>query len=473
MALALAVWMNGSFVGLWDGTRGGVSRLTYAQSWVESAQARPLSLSLPITATRTQQGPAVERWFDNLLPDSSSIRRRLQSRWRTPSSSPFDLLAAIGRDCAGAVQLLPDGMAPEGWDRIESEPMSEQQVARHLDAVTAGGPFNAQGDEEDLRLSLAGAQEKTALLRIGSKWHRPRGATPTTHILKLPLGLVGNLQADMRESVENEWLCAQILRALGRRMAGTEMGSFAGRKVLVVERFDRGWRGPGAERSQRKTFKPGPGDWIARLPQEDLCQALGVPPEAKYESDGGPGMAECLSVLAQSENAVADRADFIKAQFVFWLLAATDGHGKNFSIAHRAGNAYSMTPLYDVLSAWPVIGEGPKPDLAAQGQAGNGAARQEQTRSVARHPRSALGGIGGAFRLARAVGAVDRMRRDLARLVGGRADALARCISSAAVVTRSCGDAGASAGVCSGGGGGVEGGFGVRRCARPQAAATR
>ena len=87
MALALAVWMNGSFVGLWDGTRGGVSRFTYAQSWVESAQARPLSLSLPITATLTQQGPAVERWFDNLLPDSSSIRRRIQSRWRTPSSS--------------------------------------------------------------------------------------------------------------------------------------------------------------------------------------------------------------------------------------------------------------------------------------------------------------------------------------------------------------------------------------------------
>jgi serine/threonine-protein kinase HipA len=359
MAHALAVWMNGRFVGLWDGTRGGVSRFTYAQSWVESARARPLSLSLPITATRTQSGPVVERWFDNLLPDSDGIRRRIQSRWRTPSSNPFDLLAAIGRDCVGAVQLLPDGMAPEGWNHIESEPMSAQQVARHLDAVTAGGPFNVQGDEENLRLSLAGAQEKTALLRIGSKWHRPRGATPTTHILKLPLGLVGNLQADMRDSVENEWLCAQILRAFGLRVAGTEIGSFAGRKVLVVERFDRGWRGPGAERSLRKTFKPGPGDWIARLPQEDFCQALGVPPDAKYESDGGPGMAECLAVLAQSENAVADRAEFVKAQFVFWLLAATDGHAKNFSIAHRAGNAYSMTPLYDVLSAWPVIGEGP------------------------------------------------------------------------------------------------------------------
>ena len=98
--------------------------------------------------------------------------------------------------------------------------------------------------------------------------------------------------------------------------------------------------------------------WIARLPQEDLCQATGRPPTQKYESEGGPSIRESLDLLAGGENAINDRSDFALAQLAFWLLAATDGHGKNFSLTQLAGGAFRMTPLYDVLSAWPIIGHG-------------------------------------------------------------------------------------------------------------------
>jgi len=289
----------------------------------------------------------VTHFFDNLLPDNDKIRQRLSRRFKTRNAETFTLLEAIGRDCVGAVQLLPEGMVPEGWDRVVGVPLTPAQVGKLLAAVPSDTPLGLGGDDDELfRLSLAGAQEKTALTRLGSRWCRPRGATPTTHIFKLPLGLVGgSRRVDLSDSVENEWLCAQLIEALGLPVARTEMATFAGQKALIVERFDRAWMD---------------GDrWIARLPQEDFCQALGYPPDKKYEKDGGPGMAACLKLLAGSADAAVDRLAFQLAQLAFWLLAATDGHAKNYSIFLQRGDAYAMTPLYDVISVWPYIGDAP------------------------------------------------------------------------------------------------------------------
>ena len=354
----LHVWMNGLHVGVWSTLRTGTPVFRYVESWSHAEEGRALSLSLPFTANLEHRGDVVNHYFDNLLPDSAAIRRRLRSRFHARSTAAFDLLTAVGRDCVGAVQLLPSGVEPTGWNAIDAEPLNEADVERTLAAVTSDAPLGQRGDE-DLRLSIAGAQEKTALLRMDRRWYRPRGATPTTHILKLPLGLVGNMRADMSTSIENEWLCSRILGALGLSVAETEMAQFGEAKVLVVTRFDRRWVGidVGAERKVR--FRPPQDAWIARLPQEDLCQALGVAPERKYQNDGGPSMQDCLAVLGNSEHAEEDRANFVLAQFAFWLLAATDGHAKNFSIQHQRGGRFHMTPLYDVLSAWPIIGDGP------------------------------------------------------------------------------------------------------------------
>ena len=162
------------------------------------------------------------------------------------------------------------------------------------------------------------------------------------------MGLVGNMQADMRDSVENEWLCARLMHHLGLPTASSEIATFGARKVLVVERFDRAMQ----RESPRR-------EWIARLPQEDFCQALGVPSALKYEADGGPGMREVLRLLDGSSDAATDKYRFVKAQIVFWILAATDGHAKNFSLFHERGGTYRLTPFYDVISAWPIIGTGP------------------------------------------------------------------------------------------------------------------
>lgn len=335
--------MNGVHAATWS-VRAGVHQLHYAEGWLNHPSGRPVSLSLPfVPGNLAHRGDVVENFFDNLLPDSVDIRKRLQAQFGCRMHDTFSLLTAIGRDCVGAVQLLPPEMAPDRPFELKFEPLTARDVERILDATTSKTRFHGE-EADDFRISLAGAQEKTALLFHKNRWCRPLGATPTTHILKLPLGLVGSLQVDMKDSVENEWLCAEILREFGVPVANCQPARFGERRVLVVERFDRARQREG---------------WIARLPQEDFCQALGIPSSLKYENQGGPGMKDILRLLVSSVEP-RDAARFVQAQLLFWALAATDGHGKNFSLFHLPGGGYRMTPLYDVLSTWPIIGRGPR-----------------------------------------------------------------------------------------------------------------
>lgn len=341
---ALNAWMNGEFVGTWSVDRDSHS-FRYDPRWLTLPRHRSLSLSIPINPALEVRGEVVKNYFDNLLPDSDRIRARLRSRFKLKDARAFDLLEAIGRDCVGAVQLLPQDAVPQGWDTVNCEPLDEEQIAALLQAIPSEDTPEGMQDEDLFRISLAGAQEKTALTFWNGRWCRPHGATPTTHIIKLPLGLIGgSKRVDASDSVQNEWLCAQIVEALGLPVAPTSMASFGGQTVLVVERFDR-------ERMDG-------GTWIARLPQEDFCQAMGLPSDKKYEQHGGPGMGKCLQLLQGSGNA-GDGTRFLLAQLAFFLLAATDGHAKNFSIRLLRGDAYEMTPLYDVISMWPYFGNGP------------------------------------------------------------------------------------------------------------------
>lgn len=361
MADSLNIWMNGLLVGNWSYSRSKTSVFRYEPSWMESAASRPLSLSMPMTAGNSEhRGDIVDNYFDNLLPDNEAIRQRIRTRYAIRSADAFALLSAIGRDCVGAVQLLAPDMTPQGWDHVASDAMSESEVARQL-RVASSNVLLGQGMDADLdfRISIAGAQEKTALLQYGGSWRMPKGATPTTHILKLPLGIVGNQRVDLRDSIENEWLCSKILEALGFEVAATEIESFEGQKTLVVERFDRRWQAIAPGQQNNGGFEPGCDVWIARLPQEDFCQITGRSPRQKYESQGGPGIAKCLEQLAGSQEADSDRTRFVLTQLAFWLLAATDGHAKNFSVFLLRGGAYRMTPLYDVISVWPYIGAEP------------------------------------------------------------------------------------------------------------------
>jgi serine/threonine-protein kinase HipA len=315
---------------------------TYDASWVASEQARPLSLSLPMNLDGLPlKGDKVHSFFDNLLPDSDVIRQRVRSHFHTPSGEAFDLLEAIGRDCVGALQLLPDGEAPADVSTIVATPLTDSELETLLLGVgSASGPLRDEAD--DFRISIAGAQEKTALTWHGKRWCRPHGATPTTHLFKLPLGLVGGRRMDMSTSLENEWLCARLLDAYGVSIASCAVKQFGSAKALVVTRFDRRLHSSGRY-------------WL-RLPQEDFCQATGTRGSSKYEADGGPGLPDIARILQGSEAREDDLATLLRAQILFWMLAATDGHAKNFSIRLLAQGRYRLTPLYDVLSAWPVTG---------------------------------------------------------------------------------------------------------------------
>ncbi|KPC53284.1 type II toxin-antitoxin system HipA family toxin [Amantichitinum ursilacus] len=343
----LSVWMNGLRVGFWSTTAQG-DEFAYDANWLsdQNGQRRPISLSMKFRpGHQPHKGALVRNYFDNLLPDSENIRRRLAAQHSLAGIGTFELLEAIGRDCVGALQLLPEDGAPKDLIDIKGEPLDEAGVARVVRRTLSDSPAALRDDAEELRISIAGAQEKTALLFHEGRWQKPVGSTPSTHILKLPMGeiLVNDGSLDMRHSVENEWLCGRVLHAYGLDIADSEILCFEDQKVLAVKRFDR---------RMAADHK-----WIIRLPQEDFCQALGISSVNKYASNGGPRAEDinALLIVSAGEN---DRRTFFCTLVIFWMLAAIDGHAKNFSVFLQANSKYQLTPLYDVLSAHPIIGGG-------------------------------------------------------------------------------------------------------------------
>jgi serine/threonine-protein kinase HipA len=333
----LLIFMNGRLIGQLTKHSAGALSFRYDDRWLQQPGARPLSLSLPLV-DQTYTGDLVYHFFDNLLPDNPKIRARIQTKFQRPTAAPFDLLASIGRDCVGAIQLCEHKTPP--LKTINAEPLSDTAIANILKHFKTA-PLGMMDSKEDFRLSIAGAQEKTAFLHYKKQWCRPLKATPTTHIFKLPIGFLEHQQMDLRDSCENEWLCLQIAKAFGLPTASANIASFDNIKTLVVKRFDRQW-------SQDKS-------WLMRLPQEDMCQALGISPNLKYESDGGPGIVDIMQLLLGAKNSAADREFFFRAQILFYLLAAIDGHAKNFSLFIEPFGAYRLTPLYDIMSAHPLL----------------------------------------------------------------------------------------------------------------------
>ena len=332
----LNVFLNSRLVGQLRRQTSGAITFQYDRSWLEWESALPASQSLPLRE-QAYLGAPVLAVFENLLPDNDILRRQIAARAHAEGTDAYSLLRAIGHDCVGALQFLPQDSEPTPAGVIDAVPVGEPEIAAILHNL-ATAPLGITEDES-FRISIAGAQEKTALLRWNSRWYKPRNTTATTHIFKPTIGKLPN-GMDLTSSVENEYLCLNILKRLALPAAMVEMQTFGDRRVLIVERFDRVWT-----EDQR----------LLRLPQEDTCQALSVPPNLKYESDGGPGIKDIVKLLRGSDEPLSDQRIFLKANVVFWLMGATDGHGKNFSIFLSPGGRFRMTPLYDVISAQPSV----------------------------------------------------------------------------------------------------------------------
>jgi serine/threonine-protein kinase HipA len=331
----LRVLLNNRLVGQLRKASSGAIAFQYDPQWLEWEHALPVSLSLPLREDG-YRGEVVAAVFENLLPDSDVLKRRVVERVGAAGTDAYSLLAAIGRDCIGAMQFMAVDMADEeDTTTIKGKPLTEAAIEALLRGLSQS-PLGLSR-EEAFRISVAGAQEKTALLRHKGRWWKPAGTTPTTHIFKKQIGRLPN-GLDLLDSVENEFYCLKLANALGLSVANAEMHTFGDTKALVIERFDRLWT-----KDKR----------LLRLPQEDCCQALSVPPTRKYQSEGGPGLVQILELLKGSDQPAADRITILKAQMFFWLIGATDGHAKNFSIFLSPGGRYHLTPLYDVLTAQP------------------------------------------------------------------------------------------------------------------------
>ena len=333
--LPLNVYLNGRLVGRLRRESSGAIDFVYDPSWLGWDNAIPVSVSLPLREDR-YIGDPVLAVFENLLPDNDDIRRRLAERAKAEGSDPYSLLAAVGRDCVGALQFLPDGVAVGQTGVIDARPVSDEEIAKIVSDL-ARSPLGV-GEDQEFRISLAGAQEKTALLYWDGKW-QVHGTTATTHILKPQIGRLPN-GIDLSNSVENEHFCLELVAALGLPVAKSQIVDFAGKRVLSIERFDRTRTRDGR---------------LLRVPQEDCCQALSIPPSRKYESDGGPGIRAIYDLLKGSDVPDEDHKTLFKAQIVFWLLGATDGHAKNFSIRLATGGRFRLTPLYDIVSTQPSL----------------------------------------------------------------------------------------------------------------------
>lgn len=327
----LIVLLGGAGAGRVIQDRHGRLKFIYADSWRRSPAGYPLSLSMPLQATEHGHS-RIEPFLRGLLPDNSSILERWAVRFQVSPRNAFALIANVGEDCAGAVQFV----RPERIDALERANrgsvhwVSEANVAARLRALRSD-PGAWRSPQDNGQFSLAGAQPKTALLLDRGRWGVPSGRTPTTHILKPPSGAFEGLP-------ENEHFCLELARALGLPAADSKIVRFDEEVAIVVERYDRVHSAEG---------------WI-RVHQEDMCQALSVPPEKKYQNEGGPGPREIVDLLrAHSSSPDDDVGTFAAALGFSWLIAATDAHGKNFGVLLASNGRTRLAPLYDIASILP------------------------------------------------------------------------------------------------------------------------
>ncbi len=332
MTDSLVVLMEDLLAGTLVRARGGRLTFTYSEEYREREGATPLSLSMP-TQIPSHPDRIVTAWLWGLLPDNDAVLRRWAREFHVSGGSPFSLLGTpVGEDCPGAIRFSTPEHIERALRRIgDVSWLTEEQVAGRLaelrqdSTAWLGQSFTGQ-------FSLAGAQAKTALLFRDGKWGVPSGAAATTHILKP--AVTGLDDHDL-----NEHLCLDAARRAGLTAARTQIASFAEQTAVVVTRYDRHLA---AER-------------VTRVHQEDLCQALAVPPAHKYQNEGGPGAAEIAALLRRTmPPRVAQAAvwAFADALAWNWLIAGTDAHAKNYSLL-LAGNQVRLAPLYDIASALP------------------------------------------------------------------------------------------------------------------------
>jgi len=323
VARVLDVYLRSQKVGVLKQAADANLSFTYDQHYCQSKTAKAISVSMPLS--EQYYGNTIAKpYFSGLLPDESA-RKRLADALGVSDTNAFGLLEIIGGECAGALALFPQGQTPTPQTQVD-ELLSTSQLETLLRELR-GNPL--LGGRGDIRLSLAGAQDKLAVKVIDGQIALVKNGEPTTHILKPGIqGLAGTAQ--------NEAFCMMLAERVGLPVPKVSYASAGDVEFILVERFDR---------------KPLPTGIVERLHQEDFCQALSVPPELKYEQEGGPGINDSLELIRNVVNRpAADRLTFLRMQIFHYLVGNADAHAKNFALLYSLDSAApSLAPVYDVV----------------------------------------------------------------------------------------------------------------------------
>ena len=324
----LIVYLNTERVGTLEQDDSGLMQFSYNQAWLEKPGAMPLSRSLPLQS-EAFSGKKARPFFAGILPEERP-REKIAEILGISDTNDFAMLERIGGECAGAVSLLPEGVAPTDPKNTRHRELTEPEL-RQLIAELPSRPLMVGTD--GLRLSLAGAQDKLPVIVHNNGICLPLGGTPSTHILKPEPDRFPGLAA-------NEIFCMTLAQAVGLNTSNTEYRQIGKKSCILVQRYDRVTDEDGS---------------TIRLHQEDFCQALGFPPERKYQAEGGPMLSDCISLLRDWSTApVLDIPSFINSLIFNVLIGNADAHGKNYSLLYSGGER-RLSPYYDLVStlAWP------------------------------------------------------------------------------------------------------------------------
>ncbi len=318
----LYVYFGDRHIGQIDLTPTFQMEFTYDSAWLSDARAFPVSLSMPLSDDPIPVETS-HNFFANLLPEAG-VRQRICAALKISPGNDYELLKAIGGDCAGALTITPDAQ-PAGQDNDYVE-IDDQQLANW--SIGTPDAFSTISGRQNVRLSLAGAQDKLPVLLRQNQFFLPRRNSPSSHLLKFSSPYYAHLP-------ENETFLTGLAQAVELPAVHIHLQSTERARIAVVERYDRQIVG----------------DTYRRLHQEDMCQVLGISPAQKYEKEGGPSLRQCAHIIRQHCSLPAIEVDKLLNWAIFNLLTGNaDAHGKNLSVLYLPDGSINLTPFYDLVS---------------------------------------------------------------------------------------------------------------------------
>jgi len=320
----LDIYLNETHVGQLSQNEQGQLSFSYLDSYWQAPRVARLSIHLPLGPGGFNDEDS-RAFFSNLLPEDT-VLEQIAQRLGLSKGNTFGILEKIGGDCAGAVSVLPKGKEPA------TKGSYRKVTPKGLSTILSELPTHPMlADDEEIRLSLAGAQNKFPILYDGAEFLIPEGEAPSSHILKTQINHIRNLE----NTVVNEAFCMKLADAINLPVSSVEVVEIGGKQVYMIERYDR--------------LRLNDGD-MTRLHQEDFCQALGVVPVLKYESEGGPGFRDVFTLVREhSDEPLTDSDALLSWTLYNFLVGNADGHGKNLSFLYSNGLT-RLAPFYDILS---------------------------------------------------------------------------------------------------------------------------